>query len=95
MEYQDFLAFLRQSAEENTSGVGLLRIPELRRRLFPELPRDVFDAWLVRSRNEDVVHLLTHVDPHSLGASEQDDCLCEAQGLLLYWVRWVGSGTES
>jgi hypothetical protein len=92
LDYPDFVAFVRRAAEE-TGQAGLLKIAELRRRAGATLPRDLFDRHLATLRDDGYVHLLTHVEPHSLPTLEAAECLRQ-DDVLVYWVRWIAPSSE-
>ena len=91
MIYEDFKLKVRKvSQQQGGASVGLVAIPDLRRSLGEDISRDDFDSFVMRLHAEGLVHLMSHVDPDSLGDHAVGDCLCDDTGLLLYWLRWLG-----
>ena len=89
MLYDDF----RNAVEEYCSAPGapgrLVPIPALRRALAARVTAEVFDTHLCALQHDGHVHLLTHVQLHSLSEDERRDCLKHPSGLVAYWVCWV------
>jgi hypothetical protein len=88
--YEDFKAEVRKLASQRDGPfAGLVPIPDLRRTLGAAISREVFDTLVIRLHTDGLVHLMSHVDPESLGDETIADCLCDETGLLLYWMRWL------
>jgi len=90
VDYEAFKAELRSASQRSDASIGLLAIPDVRRSLGERVSREDFDAFVMRLHADGLVHLMSHVEPESLGDETIADCLCDDSGLLLYWVRWLG-----
>ena len=91
--YDEFKTEVWKASQAEGPSTGLMAIPYLRRTVGTAISRQDFDAFVMRLHAEGLVHLMSHVDPESLGDETIADCLCDDTGLLLYWVRWLGSDT--
>lgn len=89
MSYEEFKARVREASQRGGPAVGLVGIPDLRRSMGDHASREEFNAFVLRLHAEGLVHLMSHVDPESLGPDVLRDCLCDDTGLLLYWLRWL------
>jgi hypothetical protein len=87
--YDDFKDSVQRASEGGGPSNGLVAIPDLRRTLGVTLSREDFDAFVMRLHADGLVHLMSHVDPETLGDEAIADCLCDDTGLLLYWLRWL------
>ena len=88
MIYEEFKAQVREVSQRGPA-VGLVGIPDLRRSLGDHASPAEFDAFVLRLHAEGLVHLMSHVDPDSLGPDVLSDCLSDETGMLLYWLRWL------
>ena len=90
VRYDDFKTILREAAARpDTSGLGLLSVPALRRRVVDQIGREAFDDYVMEMHREGLVHLLSHVDTEHLPEADKRDCLTHPSGWLVYWVRWL------
>jgi hypothetical protein len=89
LEYLDFIGVVRRVAEEQ-GPAGLVPIGDLRREV-PDVSRETYHRHLLRLRDENLVHLLSHVDPSILSDAERAECMRDDEQVLIYWVRWLGS----
>ena len=89
MIYEEFQAEVREASQRDGPAVGLVALPDLRRKLGDRTSRQEFDAFILRLHADGLVHLMSHVDPDSLSADTLRDCLSDGTGLLLYWLRWL------
>jgi hypothetical protein len=87
--YDDFKTEVRRASAGGSPSAGLVAIPDLRRTLGMALSREDFDTFVMRLHAEGLVHLMSHVDPETLGDETIADCLSDDTGLLLYWLRWL------
>jgi hypothetical protein len=87
--YEDFKTEVRKASEEGGPSMGLVAIPDLRRTVGTAISRQDFDEFVMRLHADGLVHLMSHVEPESLGDQTVADCLCDDTGLLLYWLRWL------
>jgi hypothetical protein len=87
--YEEFKAEVREASQHGGPAVGLVGIPDLRRKLGDRTSRQEFDAFILRLHADRLVHLMSHVDPDSLSADTLRGCLSDETGLLLYWLRWL------
>ena len=87
--YEEFKAQVREASQRGGPAIGLVAIPDLRRALGERATRQEFDGFVMRLHADGLVHLMSHVDPHSLSADTLRDCLTDETGLLLYWLRWL------
>jgi hypothetical protein len=87
--YEDFKAEVRRASEEGGPSMGLVAIPDLRRTVGTAISRQDFDVFVMRLHADGLVHLMSHVEPESLGEQTVADCLSDDTGLLLYWLRWL------
>ena len=89
MIYEEFKAAVGKASQQGGPSEGLLAIPELRQSLGGRISREDFDSFVMRLHGDGLVHLMSHVDPESLAEETVADCLCDGNGLLLYWLRWL------
>lgn len=89
--YEEFQAEVLRASQGSGPSVGLLAIPDLRRAVGERISRRDFDDYVMRLHADGLIHLMSHVDPESLSSDAIADCLCDDTGLLLYWLRWLGS----
>lgn len=87
--YDDFKTEVRSASRDGGPSPGLVAIPDLRRKLETAVSREDFDAFIMRLHGDGHVHLMSHVDPESLAEETIANCLCDGNGLLLYWLRWL------
>jgi hypothetical protein len=86
LDYDEFKSFVRDAGERRIAQGGLVPIPELRRQV-PTLDRQAFDEFVLSLHREGAIHLLSHVEPHTLSAEVRDQCVLHPSGTLLYWLR--------
>ena len=89
MLYDDFKAAVEQYCSGWSPNGRLVPIPALRRALAARVDGEHFDVLLCALQHDGHVHLLSHVDLHSLPDDERRDCVSHPSGLVAYWVCWV------
>jgi hypothetical protein len=90
MSFDDFGALVCGLARrDDLTRHGLLPIPAVRRECGGRLGLAQQDAYLVRLHGEGVIHLLSHVEFHTLPAADRSAALRLPSGQELYWIRWL------